>query len=108
MTRWSLDSHTPQNPSDYIGSSILTPSGSSSDPEPRTPGADGGAMVTRRAFLHTAAAAGTALAAFRDDGMKRVAAASRHASGSSPLALAEDEAYWREIQQAFTLDRTII
>ena len=39
-------------------------------------------MVTRRAFLHTAAAAGgTALAAFRDDGMSRLAAASRRADG---------------------------
>ena len=54
-------------------------------------------MVTRRAFLHTAAAAGSALAAFRNDGITRVAAASRHAAGLSPLALAEDEAYWREI-----------
>ena len=65
-------------------------------------------MVTRRAFLHTATAAGSALAAFRDDGMSRLAAASRRAAGSSPLALSDDEAYWREIQQAFTLDRTII
>ena len=66
-------------------------------------------MVTRRAFLHTAAAAGGgALAAFRNDGMSRLAAASRHAAGLPSLALAEDESYWREIQQAFTLDRTVI
>ena len=66
-------------------------------------------MVTRRKFLHTAAAAGgTALAAFRDDGMRRLAAASRAADGLSAAAVAEDEGYWREIQQAFTLDRTVI
>ena len=66
-------------------------------------------MVTRRKFLHTAAAAGgTALAAFRDDGMRRLAAASRAAEGLSPAEVAEDEDYWREIQQAFTLDRTVI
>ena len=66
-------------------------------------------MVTRRAFLHTAAATGgTVLAAFRDDGMNRLAAASRRADGLPPLALADDESYWREIQQAFTLDRTVI
>jgi selenocysteine lyase/cysteine desulfurase len=66
-------------------------------------------MVTRRTFLQTAAAAGSgALAAFRDDSAYRLQAASRAAAGRSPEASADDESYWREIQQAFTLDRTLI
>ena len=64
-------------------------------------------MVTRRAFLQTAAG-GSALAAFRPDGPDRIAAAARSISGVSPAEVAADENYWREIQQAFTLDRTII
>lgn len=66
-------------------------------------------MVTRRAFLRTTAAAGgTAFAAFRDDGMRRLAAASRSNDGRPAAEVADDENYWREIQQAFTLDRTVI
>ena len=66
-------------------------------------------MFTRRTFLRTTAAAGgSALAAFRDDGMRRLAAATRAVTGLRPEAVAEDETYWREIQQAFTLDRTLI
>ena len=66
-------------------------------------------MLTRRGFLQTTGTAGLAAAvAFRDDGMARLEAAARHAEGASPAELAGDEDYWREIQQAFTLDRTIV
>ena len=66
-------------------------------------------MVTRRAFLRTTGVAGSAaLAAFADHGLARVAAAARAVEGRAPTDLAADETYWREIQQAFTLDRTII
>ena len=66
-------------------------------------------MVSRRTFLHSAAAAGgTALAAFRSDGLHRVTAAGGTVAGLTPIEAAEDENYWREIQQAFTLDRTVI
>jgi isopenicillin-N epimerase len=65
-------------------------------------------MVTRRAFLRTTGVAGSAaLAAFTDHGLARVAAAARAVEGRSPADLAADESYWSEIQQAFTLDRTI-
>ena len=63
-------------------------------------------MVSRRAFLQTAG--GTALAAFRTDGLARALEAARAYRGAPPERLAADEDYWREIQQAFTLDRTII
>ena len=66
-------------------------------------------MLTRRGFLQTTGTASlAAVAAFRDDGIARLDAAARHAGGTSPTDLAADEDYWREIQQAFTLDRTIV
>jgi selenocysteine lyase/cysteine desulfurase len=66
-------------------------------------------MFTRRGFLQTTVTASLAAAAtFRDDGMARLEAASRRAAGAPPDDLAANEDYWREIQQAFTLDRTIV
>jgi isopenicillin-N epimerase len=66
-------------------------------------------MWSRRSFLRTTGTAGAAaLAAFTDQGLARVSAASRRIAGAAPEAVAGDEGYWREIQQAFTLDRTII
>ncbi len=66
-------------------------------------------MLTRRSFLHTTGAAGTvALAAFKRDGLARIQAAGRRVENVAPTDAATDESYWREIQQAFTLDRTII
>jgi isopenicillin-N epimerase len=66
-------------------------------------------MVTRRAFLRTTGAAGgAAIAAFTNHAGARVNAAASLAEGRSAAELATDESYWREIQQAFTLDRTII
>ena len=68
-------------------------------------------MLTRRSFLRTTGAAGAAaVAAFTDDGLARVAAAGRvsRADAAGRRDVAGDEDYWREIQQAFTLDRTII
>ena len=66
-------------------------------------------MFTRRAFLQTTGSAGLAAAvAFRDDGRARMEAASRSVDGRTVADVATDENYWREIQQAFTLDRTII
>jgi isopenicillin-N epimerase len=66
-------------------------------------------MWTRRSFLRTTGTAGVAaLAAFTDEGIARVAAAGGRVAGATPAAVASDESYWREIQQAFTLDRTII
>ena len=66
-------------------------------------------MLTRRSFLHTTGSAGAvALAAFRHDGLSRVHAAGRRVETVAAADAAMDESYWREIQQAFTLDRTII
>jgi isopenicillin-N epimerase len=66
-------------------------------------------MLTRRTFLQATGTAGAAaLAAFTDSGLERVQAASRGVAAISANDVAADENYWREIQQAFTLDRTII
>ena len=66
-------------------------------------------MLSRRSFLHTAGSTGAlALAAFKGDGLARVHAAARRVEAVAPADVAGDETYWREIQEAFTLDRTII
>ncbi len=69
-------------------------------------------MHSRRRFLHEVvrggAAAALGAAAFADDAMARVHAASEQVSGRTPADVAADEDYWREIQGAFTLDRTIV
>ena len=64
-------------------------------------------MTTRRSFMGAAAGA-AALSVLREGGLERVQAASRATSGREAEVVAVDEDYWREIQQAFTLDRTII
>jgi len=65
-------------------------------------------MWSRRAFLRMAGAAGTAAAAFRADALERVEAAGQSVAGKTPEEVAKDEFYWREIQLAFKLDRSLI
>ena len=48
------------------------------------------------------------LASIREGGIERILAASRAAGDTSPDRIAENEDYWREIQQAFTVDRSLI
>ena len=66
-------------------------------------------MLTRRSFLQTTGTVGAvAVAAFGNDGLARVQAAGRRVGSLDASEVAADETYWREIQQGFTLDRTII
>jgi isopenicillin-N epimerase len=66
-------------------------------------------MNARRDFLRQMVPAGLAgMAALKTDWLARVASASAAAADRTPADLAADESYWREIQQAFTLDRTIL
>ena len=67
-------------------------------------------MFTRRNFLSSisSATAMAGLASFREGGIERILAASRTAGDTSPDKIAADEDYWREIQQAFTVDRSLI
>jgi selenocysteine lyase/cysteine desulfurase len=64
-------------------------------------------MTTRRTFLGLAAGA-SVVAGFRDGGVERVLAAGRGAEGRSAASVAEDEDFWREIQKAFTVNRSYI
>ena len=65
-------------------------------------------MWTRRAFLQRAGIASSALATFKSEHLARVVEASAAIANQSETEVAANELYWREIQQAFTLDRTII
>jgi len=65
-------------------------------------------MKTRRAFLTAAGAAAGVLTTLRRDGLARAAAAAPGVAGRSPEEVARDEDYWREIQQAFTVNRAYI
>jgi selenocysteine lyase/cysteine desulfurase len=49
-----------------------------------------------------------AAAALREDSAARVLAASVEAAGRAPAEVAADEAWWREIQQAFTVNRSYV
>ena len=65
-------------------------------------------MTARRAFLRRIAAGAGALAAFREGGLETIRAAGSAAAGRTLAEVAADEDFWREIQQAFTVDRGLI
>jgi selenocysteine lyase/cysteine desulfurase len=53
-------------------------------------------------------ALGTAASVFKADALERVEAAAQSVADRSPEEVAEDEFYWREVQLAFKLDRSLI
>jgi isopenicillin-N epimerase len=66
-------------------------------------------MQARREFLRRIIPAGTAgYISLKADWLERVVSARTALADRSAADVAADEGYWREIQQAFTLDRTII
>src|SRR5438128_9084992 len=66
-------------------------------------------MRARRDFLRQVLPIGAAtVAALKTDWLERVVSAGAAAADRPPAEIAADEGYWRDIQQAFTLDRTII
>src|SRR5881394_1721437 len=65
-------------------------------------------MTTRRGFLESLFAVGAALPALRDDALPRLARVARQADRRPVADITRDEDFWREVQEAFTLDRTII
>src|SRR5437879_8581907 len=65
-------------------------------------------MTTRRGFLESLLTAGAALPALRDDALPRLARIARHVDRRPTADVTRDEDFWLEVQQAFTLDRTII
>jgi selenocysteine lyase/cysteine desulfurase len=65
-------------------------------------------MLTRRSVLRLAGTAAGAALAVKRYGIEEIAAQTAAAVNRSPEELAADESYWREIQFAFSLDRTLI
>jgi isopenicillin-N epimerase len=65
-------------------------------------------MVTRRDFLRRTSGVAGGLATLTDDALGVVARAAGALGSRTPEDVAHDEDFWREIQQAFTLDRTIV
>ncbi|HEX9580358.1 MAG TPA: aminotransferase class V-fold PLP-dependent enzyme [Gemmatimonadales bacterium] len=65
-------------------------------------------MTTRRQFVRSLLAVPAAVPAFRDNGLERVLDAGSHVRHRTPEAVASDEDYWFEVQQAFTVDRSLI
>jgi selenocysteine lyase/cysteine desulfurase len=65
-------------------------------------------MLTRRSFLTSTVPVGAALATFNAAGLPRVLEAAAGAEGRAAEEVARDEAFWREIHEGFTLDRTIV
>ena len=66
-------------------------------------------MWTRRSFLRIAGSAPVAVAlGTRAYGIPEVQAATAAVAQRTPEEVAADESYWREIQFAFSLDRTLI
>ena len=65
-------------------------------------------MWSRRGFLRLSGALGASAWAMKGrNGLAEVEAAGAAVAGRAPEDVAQDELYWREIQEAFTLDRTI-
>jgi selenocysteine lyase/cysteine desulfurase len=66
-------------------------------------------MNARRDFLRQVVPAGlVGVAALKTGWLEQIASATAAVADRTPAELAADETYWREIQQAFTLDRTIL
>ena len=66
-------------------------------------------MINRRDFLHSiVGAAAVARPALRDDGLARILSATSAIGDRSPESVAEDEDFWFAVQQAFTVNRTLI
>jgi selenocysteine lyase/cysteine desulfurase len=65
-------------------------------------------VITRRHFVRSVFGSAVALPSLRDDGLERIFSASALLSSRSPEEIATDEDFWREIQEAFTVDRSIV
>src|SRR5207249_726537 len=62
-------------------------------------------MLTRRHFVESLFAAGAAIPSLKNDGLDRLRRLGPRADGRTPAALADDEDFWREVQQALPLER---
>src|SRR5687768_6829839 len=65
-------------------------------------------QTSRRRFVSSMVGAGVSLPVMRETAFRRLLRAEPVAAGRAALVVAEDETYWREIQRAFDLDRTMV
>jgi selenocysteine lyase/cysteine desulfurase len=65
-------------------------------------------MWSRREFLRIGGALGTTAFAAKAGALDRIKEAAQSVANRSPEEVAKDELFWREIQFAFKLDRTLI
>src|SRR5689334_4112172 len=65
-------------------------------------------MTTRRTFVSSMVGAGVSLPVMRQSAFRHLFAAEPIAGARAAVSVAEDETYWREIQRAFDLDRTMV
>ena len=65
-------------------------------------------MPTRRHFVESLVTAGAAVPALTNDGLDRLRGLARRVTGRALADVARDEDFWLQVQQAFTLDRTLI
>ena len=65
-------------------------------------------MWSRRAFLRTSSGLGAGVLAARPAGLEAVAQATAAVAAQAPEAVARDEGYWREVQNAFVVDRSLV
>lgn len=66
-------------------------------------------MKTRREFLNSMfGTAAVTIPALRSDGIERILSATSFVADRSPEEVAQDEDFWLEIQQAFTVDRSLV
>ena len=65
-------------------------------------------MTTRRKFVSSIIGAGVSLPVMRESAFRQLTRAEPVAAGRPNGSVAEDETYWREIQRAFDLDRTMV
>ena len=64
--------------------------------------------TNRRSFLRITGAVGATALVLNDNSIELVAQASRALGSRTADDVASDESYWRDIQSAFTLDRSLI
>ena len=66
-------------------------------------------MNTRRDFLRSMfGTAAISIPALKDNGIERILSATAQLDDRLPEDVASDEDFWREIQQAFTVDRSLV
>jgi selenocysteine lyase/cysteine desulfurase len=65
-------------------------------------------MYSRRRFIAAVSSAGAVLPAFRPGAVRSLIDAETVAGSRTPQVMADDEAYWAEIQRAFDTDRTMV